>query len=391
MIYRDNDYDHFIKNYPGYIEIFEQYDRKLQDVADVELSVRIRDSTYNDSIVLSMGSFSNELNERKKSLAYNIVTELEKRINDTCSKCGRSPAKREEGDFRRYEVNQLVLCDECWHHIDQEQDILVISSYLYFSNSYKVNDYRKIKLRYINPFDEFDYAKFGSYFFIKDELFIITHKLGYKRYDVKKSLKNTIYYRMTPNNSFVIKGIYSGQDTGFRDDNDERIYTGDILITEGFYNSQRDPYNYFKKDRNIPKDDIISLYKVCGVVSTGSNPQSFMHIAEGKLKDKIYEVVLDNHGAFLSHSTKIKVIGNIFYNLERGENIDIWEAACALAQSDYSKDGFWRVFSLDTVEKELKKNKTPSFKSKKIKVEKSKDEIKNMSFINRIYKKLINR
>ena len=330
MIYRDNDFDYFKRNYPFYIEIFERYDRLLIDKFNAQLSVRIRDSYNSDRIVFDSVGFSTELLSGRNQLIQELLKELEDKINNTCNRCGKSPANHRFEYRRHLEENQLVLCDKCYLKIDN------------------------VKIRYINSFDEFDYAKFGTYFFEGESLFIITDKDEYKQHNIKSQFIDTAYKHYTTCSKYIIKGIYSGQDTGYRDDNDERIYTGDIVMTEGFINKERDPYAFDDKLRNVKTNNNVFIYKVCGVVATNPNDNS-------ELNKNVYQVVLDNHGAFLIHSTKVEIIGNIFHNLKRSEKINIWHKACSLAQSGHSKNGFWSLHSMETVKDDLKMIKTPSF------------------------------
>jgi hypothetical protein len=355
MIYIDNDYKLFAEYFPFYVNIFEKYDSLLKAKYNSELAIRIRDSNYNDYIVITTIG-NNKKYETKINL---IIKEINEKINNTCCKCGKSPAIFRGGYSNSIMYNESVLCEECYNHNDKETDILAISSFFYFSSNFKVNDYRKIKIRYINPFDEFDYAKFGKYFFIDDELYIITKNKKYASLDVKKKLRNKIYSAHLTNKDFVIKSIYAGQDTGFRDDYDKRIYTGDIVINEGFSNPEREPYSYYKKNRNsFENKDQVHYYKVCGAVS--AIPSQYYKQKNHPI-DKIYQVVLNNHGAFLSHSIKIEIIGNVFYNLNRESKINIEQLAASFAQSGFYENGFWKNYSIETAKEGFRKIKKPSF------------------------------
>lgn len=323
--------DDFKRDYRFYIDIIEKYNKKMMDLYNATISVRIRDSFYSDRIVFSIIDNSSEkfTAERNQSM-QDLLKELEKVIENTCNSCGRSPAKF-RFEFHHYlEENQCVLCDKCFLMIDD------------------------VKIRFINSFDEFDYARFGSYFFNDGELFVMTDKQGYKTNDIKSKLTNTINEKYLTQSKYIIKGVFAGQDTGFRDVNDERIYTGDIVLAEGFINEERDPYVFEEKVRNLGNNKNKNIFNVCGIVA--SNPHDFKSVYKN-----VYQVVLDNHGAFLVFCTKIEIIGNIFYNLKRSENIDIWRKACSLSQSGYHENGFWRQHSMETVKDDLKKIKTPSF------------------------------
>jgi 7,8-dihydro-6-hydroxymethylpterin-pyrophosphokinase len=44
----------------------------------------------------------------------NLLVHLENQINCTCNRCGKRPASYRHLDHRVFEVNQSVLCDECF-------------------------------------------------------------------------------------------------------------------------------------------------------------------------------------------------------------------------------------------------------------------------------------
>jgi hypothetical protein len=157
-----------------------------------------------------------------------------------------------------------------------------------------------------------------------------------------------LYYNYIKPYYFVIKGLYAGINTGFRDDSNNEIYTGDIIRTKGCYSKERDPHKYFKKDRNIPEKNN-HLYECFGVVS------SYSFCTEA------YQVVLDNHGAFLCHATELEILGNIFYNLIPNKPIDIWREACIISQPGYSPTGFWNIHTRNSIKEDLSEIKTPSF------------------------------
>ena len=82
----------------------------------------------------------------------------------------------------------------------------------------------------INPENKFDYAKYGNYLFIEDELYITTDRPGYKSFDINNSFRQIEINKLLNNQSkYLIKGIFAGFDTLSRDIYNERIYYGDIL------------------------------------------------------------------------------------------------------------------------------------------------------------------
>lgn len=251
------------------------------------------------------------------------------------------------------------LCEECSLSPLAEDRLMDRLSKMHFASlrggnsdgftSYLLSRYKLYNIRFINPQSEFDFARFGSYFFHGGAMYVITDRQEYKEYDVRRSLSDTYYNRVIKPNNYIIKGLYAGHDTGFKDDNNESIYTGDIVRTKGTHSKDRDPHQYFQKDRYTPEENE-HLYECYGVVS------SYTSCLEA------YQVALDNHGAFLCHSSELEILGNIFYDLTPGETVDIWKESCSLAQSGYHADGFWRIHTRDSIKDDLKKIKTPGFK-----------------------------
>lgn len=208
---------------------------------------------------------------------------------------------------------------------------------------------KNLKVRFINNQCKFDFAKFGNYFFYDGSLFVITDKAGYKDFDIKyslfDSLKNTIFESALQPNSYIIKVLYAGHDSGFRDDNDTRIFTGDIVQLGFCRSTGRDPLKYFKKDRYVPKEG--EGVSMCILVVA--------------LMNNVYQVVGDNHGIGLCHAANIQILGNVFYDLEINRPIDVLDEAMRVVFSGYPKKGIHKIYSLESIKDFLKGLKTPSF------------------------------
>ena len=104
----------------------------------------------------------------------------------------------------------------------------------YFSNDNSSLDeegWRKCfkKIRFINSENKFDYAKYGDYFFNNKRLYVITDRIGYTKYNIKKSINDLFYKNIIDESKFVIEVKYAGFNIGRKDDFGENIYFGDIL------------------------------------------------------------------------------------------------------------------------------------------------------------------
>lgn len=88
------------------------------------------------------------------------------------------------------------------------------------------------KIRFINPNNQFDYAKFGEYFFFEDQLYILSDRLGYKEFDIKKKFRNSTFEKMLLNKEYLVQGYFAGFYIGRKDYSGNKIYYGDILKIE---------------------------------------------------------------------------------------------------------------------------------------------------------------
>ena len=84
-------------------------------------------------------------------------------------------------------------------------------------------------IRFINPENKFDYAKYGDYFFDENVLYVITDRLGYSKYNIIHEFTDTEYYQLIGQRSIVIQAKFAGFYIGRKDDFGEKIYYGDIL------------------------------------------------------------------------------------------------------------------------------------------------------------------
>lgn len=359
MIELNPDYESIKNLCPGYITKLRNFDKEIFSKFNCLLGMEFDDHS-NSSLHFWLQNSKRRLEENELNFELrNLLENLEKNLKSTCSQCGSNHKVSFRNKLYKsnsHYINQLVLCVECFENYHKEEFRLSVSSYIIFSQQnffiyfdrIQNKHFTRKKIRFINFHGDFDYAKFGTYFFYKEGLYVITNKLFYKAFDIKEKFIDTIFYESINLDSYIIRAFYAGHDTEFRDDNGDRIYTGDIIKMKGTMVKERDPHKYFKKDRLI-SPHIENLFEVFGVVS------SF------EICPEAYQVVLDNHGAFLCHGTEMQRIGNIFYDLNPDEKIDIWGKACQIAQSGYSPGGFWRVHTRETVTENLKLIKTPSF------------------------------
>lgn len=354
----NKDYKYIYKACPAYIAKLEHFDRELFSKFDCKLDFEFDDHS-NTSLRFWVQKEGKRVNDNDVNPEIKLVLDnLKITLKETCSQCGSNhnvSFRNELYQWNSHYVDQMYLCVECFTNYQKEELRLSISTYTYFSNQKclfsEKNDvdksFVKKKIRFINNLCQFDYAEFGAYFFYCNELFVISDEIIYKDFDIKNKFIKTIY---SNTNNFIIKGLYAGHDTGFLDDGGEIIYTGDIIRMKGTLSfDERDPHKYFEKYRNVPKKNQ-NIFDVYGAVSSN------------EICREAYQVVLEDYGAFLCHGIEMEVLGNVFFELNPNERIDIWKKASEIAQSGFDSNGFWNIYSRENIKVNLNKIQTPSFK-----------------------------
>lgn len=114
MVFLDNDNSHFARNYPHYIPIFQEYDNILRSEYSAELTLRIRDSTNSDRIILGYERYTNKPLADNTDQIEKIISQLYDKICNTCNFCGNQPAKLKFELMSTLEQNQTAMCDDCY-------------------------------------------------------------------------------------------------------------------------------------------------------------------------------------------------------------------------------------------------------------------------------------
>lgn len=205
------------------------------------------------------------------------------------------------------------------------------------------NDWKKLlqKIRFINPENNFDYTKYGDFFFIDNDLFILTDRKGYKTYNIKNNFKNSDFDYLLSKRRYLIKGVFAGFDTLRRDDLNERIYYGDILKVELNNFIKCKTCEYFGgpfKERDTKDIDV-----VYGPISFNkgwhhcSNPNESYYIA-----DQAFGIIPN-----LCMSIKSEIVANVYYDITIENNekfsLDIIHKASLPDHNPYSCK-FWNDF-----------------------------------------------
>lgn len=147
-----------------------------------------------------------------------------------------------------------------------------------------------MKVRYIKGRGEFGYAKFGDFFFDRDQMYVWETNDKYAK-EHNEAVVREVFCDECKGRGYACPRIYAGVETNFRDINGETIYTGDVLKIQ-------------------EKNDDTPYYLALGAMAD----------ADGS---GFYGFILDNHSWLLSdclrEQARITRIGTVFYQMGKDE------------------------------------------------------------------------
>ena len=147
-----------------------------------------------------------------------------------------------------------------------------------------------MKVRYIKGRGEFGYAKFGDFFFDRDQMYVWETDDKYAK-EHNEAVVREVFCDECKGRGYACPRIYAGVETNFRDINGETIYTGDVLKVQ-------------------EKNDDTPYYLALGAMAD----------ADGS---GFYGFILDNHSWLLSdclrEQARITRIGTVFYQMGKDE------------------------------------------------------------------------
>lgn len=147
-----------------------------------------------------------------------------------------------------------------------------------------------MKVRYIKGRGEFGYAKFGDFFFDRDQMYVWETDDKYAKKH-NEAVVREVFCDECKGRGYACPRIYAGVETNFRDINGETIYTGDVLKVQ-------------------EKNDDTPYYLALGAMAD----------ADGS---GFYGFILDNHSWLLSDclrkQARITRIGTVFYQMGKDE------------------------------------------------------------------------
>ena len=163
----------------------------------------------------------------------------------------------------------------------------------------------EIEVRFIKSDGTFGYASVDNLFFYRDLLFFWTQDEKAKDYLTLDDFKLT--GRLQNLEVFIdikiFPVIFAGFYTGYRDDKGQKIYTGDVVKATMFM------------EADIPSNGGMSRAKIINErphsgYTTIAGVNSFGH------RNDDYYYILDQIPVPMRNTKKVKVIGNVFYDLD---------------------------------------------------------------------------
>ena len=147
-----------------------------------------------------------------------------------------------------------------------------------------------LKVRYIKGRGEFGYAKFGDFFFDRNQMYVWETDDKYAE-EHNDAVVREVFHDECKGRGYVCQRIYAGVQTNFRDINGEIIYTGDVIKVQ-------------EKNDNTPQ------YLALGAMGD----------ADGS---GFYGFILDNNSWLLTdclrEQASITRIGTVYYQIGKNE------------------------------------------------------------------------
>lgn len=173
----------------------------------------------------------------------------------------------------------------------------------------------KIVIRFIDPNCKFGYSAFGDFFWWKHALYVITDNENLFEYRDESLINDEedVLKLINLRGLFIVAVEFAGFYTGFCDDFGKDVYTGDIVGVDIITNpehpsrggSERVPYNPFEFE------------------------EDYKYYAGVNIMDEYLLIVLDNCSVPLAWATRMKIVGNVFYELEKTDFPPTIQSRCA--------------------------------------------------------------
>ena len=183
-----------------------------------------------------------------------------------------------------------------------------------------LNNNPKIKIRFLDYGGKFGHTNLGRFVFIDDDMYLVTNDVQYEEKH-NEDIADYLCDNYLPPQGYVVRAMFAGFYTGFRDDRGRHLYTGDIVEASIMRNPPFPAVSLFDraKDEN-------------GIVPPPHPPKYRYRAGIWKTNGRC-ALVFDNHDVPITWVTSIQKIGHVFHGLSRGQwEFDIERACVKLGQ-----------------------------------------------------------
>jgi len=206
------------------------------------------------------------------------------------------------------------------------------------SNFFMLKDDKGIKIRFLDFYGDFGYTTYGHFFFIEDCMYLISDDEKYSEDhnpDIIDMDKDLGILRLI--GGYIVRVIFAGFLTGFKDDEGKPIYTGDVIETS------------IRTNPDFPSTGGMYRAQMKDEPRKSSRDRSNMFAGIAVYQND-YQIVMDNISCPLSWARTIKIIGNVFYDISFGDTeINIFSTCASIAQSRDRKAIYSKITNAPTI------------------------------------------
>ena len=178
-----------------------------------------------------------------------------------------------------------------------------------------------VEVRFINEDGSFGYTYVCDLFFYHDRMYYWTQSETTKEHLTLSDFE--LYGSLEILEIFgdikIFPVVYAGTYTGYMDDKGRKIYTGDVVKATIFTDVDIPSYGEMSRAKLMHGEEHRGCTTIVGIDEFGHRKDDYYYI-------------LDNMPIPLRNTKKVKIIGNVFYDIDRDNMaVDIRGRCCMLA------------------------------------------------------------
>ncbi len=178
-----------------------------------------------------------------------------------------------------------------------------------------------VEVRFINDDGSFGYTSVCDLFFYHDRMYYWTQQQTQKEHLTLDDFE--LYGSLEILEIFsdikIFPVIFAGFYTGYQDDKGKKIYTGDVVKATIYTDADIPSYGGMSRAKLMHGEEHCGCTTIVGIDDFG-------------YRNDDYYYILDNMPIPLRNTRKVKIIGNVFYDLDFDEgNVNIRERCTSLA------------------------------------------------------------